>query len=99
MQSCRTRIDGKDAENSELAVVRSPFDGRPIAEVGVANKSHIEAAIASAERGPQRLRRSPTHERAQLLGRISAAIAARADEFAELISDESGSQSATHAQK
>ena len=56
----------------------------------LATEEQYEQAAEAAVGGFDRLRRLPTYERAGALRRISAGIAARRDELAELITRESG---------
>lgn len=90
MQRYQIRIGGKAVDTENFAVVQSPFDGAPVAEVGVATESVVEAGIASVVRAFEVTRRAPTHERARWLARIAAGIDERASEIATLIARESG---------
>lgn len=68
--------------------VRSPYDGRVVGEVGLADDEEIERVVASAHA----LRRQPVpaHVLAGALRQISDEIAARADEAAAILIAESG---------
>ncbi|MBN1605567.1 MAG: aldehyde dehydrogenase family protein [Polyangiaceae bacterium] len=90
MHTFWSKIGGSEVPSNEVAVVSCPFDGHPVAKVGVGSDSHIQAAIESAARGFEVLRRMPTHQRAGLLERIAAGIQHRAAEFSRLITEESG---------
>ncbi|MBL3699410.1 aldehyde dehydrogenase family protein [Leucobacter luti] len=70
--------------------IRSPFDGSVVGDVAVATVADVELAIAAAERGAARWRRTPGHERAAILNRAAALADARAEELAALISAENG---------
>ena len=90
MQHYRSKIGGTVAATQATAVVTNPYDGTPVGEVGVASERDLEAAIASAEHGFESMRLTTTHERAELLSRIAAAIGERGAELADLITHESG---------
>ncbi|HET9933619.1 MAG TPA: aldehyde dehydrogenase family protein [Polyangiaceae bacterium] len=90
MQRYRIKIGGKPADSSQVELVHSPFDGAPVAEVGVADETHAEAAIVSSIAGFETLRHSPSYVRAEILERIASGIRAREREFASLICAESG---------
>jgi acyl-CoA reductase-like NAD-dependent aldehyde dehydrogenase len=82
------RIDGSDVTATETSVVTSPYDGREVGRVPLGSEAEVDTAVAVAlERhgtGPL-----PAHERARILDDAAAAIEARSEEFAQLISDES----------
>jgi glyceraldehyde-3-phosphate dehydrogenase (NADP+) len=90
MQQYRTRINGAEVDTEVMGIVTNPYDGTPVGEVGVASEREIEAAIVAAENGFASMRLVPTHERANLLDRIAAAIRERERDLAELITCESG---------
>jgi glyceraldehyde-3-phosphate dehydrogenase (NADP+) len=90
MQRYRSKIGGKSVDSQEVALIHSPFDGTEVGEVGLAGEREIEAAIVSSVAGFEALKRSATHVRARLLDGIASGIRDRAEEFASLISSESG---------
>ncbi len=87
-------IDGRwrPAESSDRFDVISPSTQQRIGSVPAASTADIDAAVAAARRAfdetdwPTR----PAAERADLVARLAAAISARKDEIAELITEESG---------
>jgi acyl-CoA reductase-like NAD-dependent aldehyde dehydrogenase len=83
-------VGGTERPGAAFELVRSPYDGTPVAEVAVGNAADMEAAVAAATRGFAQTRRLPTHERARLLEGVSAKVRARKAELAELIARESG---------
>ncbi|MFO0947768.1 MAG: aldehyde dehydrogenase family protein [Planctomycetota bacterium] len=83
-------IGGERIRGSRSTEVTSPFDGTVIDTVPVAAPSEIDRALAVAEGGAKRLRKSTGHERSQWLKKASELLAARAQQFAELISREEG---------
>lgn len=77
-------------ETGRTLTVTSPFDGSEIGRAALGDRSHLEAAIAAAEKAYAETRRTAPHERAALLLRIAGAIEARKEEFAQLIVGEAG---------
>ncbi|EFV12392.1 aldehyde dehydrogenase family protein [Segniliparus rugosus] len=69
-------------------LVRSPYDGRVVGEVALADDEEVERAVSAAHA----LRRAaiPAHVLAGALRQISDEIAARADEAAAILTAESG---------
>jgi glyceraldehyde-3-phosphate dehydrogenase (NADP+) len=83
-------IGGKEVATGETYEVRSPYDDSLVAVVHRAGPREIEAAIARATRAFEVTRKLPAWKRAEILGRISDAIAAAKDDFARTITLESG---------
>ena len=84
------RIGGELHEGSRFETITSPFDGTVVGEVALGGPADMEAAIAAAVEGFERMRRLPTHRRAGILEGIAAGLERRADEFATLMARESG---------
>src|SRR5574338_1270088 len=70
--------------------VRSPYDDALLGVVHRAGPAEIERAIAGATRSSGTTRALPSWKRAEILEKVSAAIADRIEEFAELIALEAG---------
>jgi acyl-CoA reductase-like NAD-dependent aldehyde dehydrogenase len=70
--------------------VTSPYDGSVVGTVPVAGPDDVEAALAAAEAGAARWRRTPAHERMRILLRAAQLADDRADEIARMISSEVG---------
>jgi acyl-CoA reductase-like NAD-dependent aldehyde dehydrogenase len=83
-------IGGKSVATSDAYEVRSPYDGELVAVVHRAGPAEIEAAIAGAHRAFETTRRLASWQRAEILERISAAIAEQRDDFARTIALEAG---------
>jgi aldehyde dehydrogenase (NAD+) len=67
--------------------IRSPYDGTVSGSVTLATRADTEAAVAAA----LTFRETPTrHQRAEVLERTRSALEARGEEFARLITSESG---------
>jgi acyl-CoA reductase-like NAD-dependent aldehyde dehydrogenase len=70
--------------------VTSPFDGSVVGTVPVATVEDVDAALAAAQGGAERWRRTPAHERMRVLLRAAELADDRAEETARLISGECG---------
>lgn len=77
--------DGQWHEAATHHVLRSPIDGEPLAEIGLASEEQAERAIESIARAGESFARQPAFERARLLGRIAEKLEARREEFARAI--------------
>src|SRR5438105_7840335 len=90
LQQYRTQIAGQLRAIDQIAVIRNPFDGEAVAEVGQANAADLELALSQAheffEAGP----RPATHQRADVLERIARTLHEKSAELSELIARESG---------
>jgi acyl-CoA reductase-like NAD-dependent aldehyde dehydrogenase len=69
-------VAGRPVETGDTVAVDSPYDGAPVAVVHRAGPKEVEAAIAAAVEAFETTRRLASHERAAVLERVSAAIAA-----------------------
>jgi acyl-CoA reductase-like NAD-dependent aldehyde dehydrogenase len=90
MQRYRSFVGGSQRETSHVDIVKSPYDGSPVAEVSRAGEAEMEDAIASAAQSFAALHATPVHQRATWLDAIASELGKRRDEFAELITRESG---------
>ena len=70
--------------------IRSPYDNRPVGEMPVSEAPEVEAAIVSAQRGFETMRRLPRFMRADILLKASQLLRERGEEVAALISAEAG---------
>src|SRR5215218_5279509 len=70
--------------------VTSPYDGSIVGTVPVAGPEDVDAALAAAQAGAERWRRTPAHERMRILLRAAELADDRAEETARLISGECG---------
>jgi acyl-CoA reductase-like NAD-dependent aldehyde dehydrogenase len=80
----------KSAKAGVSEDVTSPYDGSVVGTVPVAGPDDVEAALAAAEAGATRWRRTPAHERMRILLRAAQLADDRADEIARMISSEVG---------
>jgi acyl-CoA reductase-like NAD-dependent aldehyde dehydrogenase len=77
-------------QSPETLEVRSPYDGRLVAEVPFATEAEVESAVAAAHAARGAAQAQPAHVRAAALTHISSRLEARADEVARLVTAESG---------
>jgi len=83
-------IGGTSCETRATHTVRNPYDGSVVGEVGQADDTDLERAIAGAAAAFKAWSRSATHERALVLEKLALLIDAEQAELARLISCESG---------
>jgi acyl-CoA reductase-like NAD-dependent aldehyde dehydrogenase len=70
--------------------VTSPYDGSIVGTVPVAGREDVGAALAAAEAGAARWRRTPAHARMKILLRAAELADERAGDIAKIISSEAG---------
>lgn len=80
-------VAGKPVESDQLLEVRSPYDNRLVGTVALANAAHAEQAIQVALQGGPKLTR---YERYVILEKTKQLLTERKEEFAQVISAESG---------
>jgi acyl-CoA reductase-like NAD-dependent aldehyde dehydrogenase len=83
-------IDGQRVRTEKAIPVRLPYDGSLVGEVSEASPQHVDDAVEAASRAASKMRELSRDERAQILLRTRTALIAAKDEFARLISSESG---------
>src|SRR5919202_2377868 len=74
-------VAGQTIRTSDKLAVRSPYNGEAVAVVHRAGPTEIEAATAAVTRAFETTRKLPSWRRAEILGRISATVAARKQEL------------------
>ena len=80
-------LAGKTVVSATQAVVKNPYTGKPVGTVGQAAREHADAAIAAASGWRLNLTR---FQRFQVLDQSRQSLEGRAEEFAGLITAESG---------
>lgn len=80
-------VAGTRVSADDQLTIRSPYDGRVAGTVGLAQRKHVAAAISAALACREALTR---HERSQILEKARALLESRRDEFATLMTRESG---------
>jgi len=90
LQRYRTQIAGALCDTAHFQLIKSPYDGEPVAEVGEASASDLERAIDAAHVAFESGQRPATHARAAVLERIAHTLHDKSAQLAELITRESG---------
>ncbi|MBK9383734.1 MAG: aldehyde dehydrogenase family protein [Planctomycetes bacterium] len=90
MNSELLRIGGERRRGVATDLVRSPYDGRDLGSVHRADREHLEAALACAERGFREMRALPVHRRAAILANVAQGLRTRVEELARSIAAEAG---------
>jgi acyl-CoA reductase-like NAD-dependent aldehyde dehydrogenase len=80
-------VAGKAIASDQILEVKSPYDNRLVGTVALANASHAQQAIEAALAGGKILTR---YERFSILEKTRSLLIERRDEFAKIISAESG---------
>ncbi|MEJ0101699.1 MAG: phosphonoacetaldehyde dehydrogenase [Bacteroidota bacterium] len=80
-------VAGKPVQSDSLLEVRSPYDRRLVGTVTLANTSHATQAVEEALKGGQKLNR---YDRYNILEKTRHLLIERKEEFAQVISAESG---------
>lgn len=80
-------VAGKKVESQNILEVKSPFDNRVVGTVVLANASHAEAAVEAGLKGVKKLTR---FDRFSILDKARQLLMERKDEFAKIMSAESG---------
>ncbi|WP_176593682.1 aldehyde dehydrogenase family protein [Sphingobium sp. EM0848] len=83
-------IDGRDATGQGMIDIVNPATGQPFAKAPRADAADLDAAVAAARKALPGWRALPIEERRKALVGISGAIAARAEEFGRLFTQEQG---------
>ncbi len=81
------RIAGKHVSTDEVIEVRNPYDKSLVGTVPLSNAEHVREAFSKAKAFRPKLTR---YQRQQILLRTADILASRREEFARLISAESG---------
>jgi aldehyde dehydrogenase (NAD+) len=80
-------VSGVAVNSGKLLEVRSPYDNRLVGTVELANATHAQQAIEAALKGGKKLTR---YERYSILDKAKQLLTERKEEFAQIISAESG---------
>ena len=75
---------------SETLAVHNPYDGSLVATTYLAGDAELEEAFTAAANAAEELRKAPSFKRYDILKQISEALLAQKQQFAELITLESG---------
>ena len=74
----------------EILAVKNPYDGSLVATTYLAGFAELEEAVTAAANVAEELRKTPSFRRYDILKQISEALLAQKQQFAELITLESG---------
>jgi acyl-CoA reductase-like NAD-dependent aldehyde dehydrogenase len=83
-------VAGRPATGDVVLEVSSPHDGQLAGTTTTATDAHVEEAVAAAEQVTASFAATPASLRAAALDHVSRRIAERGEEFAQLITAESG---------
>ena len=83
-------LAGKWVESPDELVVTNPATGEEVGRTYLATPEQYDTAVQAAERAFEVTRKLPAYERGRLLRELSARVADRRDELAELIVAEAG---------
>jgi acyl-CoA reductase-like NAD-dependent aldehyde dehydrogenase len=83
-------VAGRPATGDSVLEVTSPHDGSTAGSTTTATTAHVEEAVAAAARAAAGFAATPASLRAAALDSVSRRIAERSEEFARLITAESG---------
>ncbi len=83
-------LAGQWVESPDVLVVSNPATGEEVGRTYLATPEQYEEAVQAAERAFEVTRKLPAYERGHILRELSARVAARRDELAELIVAEAG---------
>lgn len=83
-------LSGRATTGTDSFEIRSPYDGRPVAEVSVPTDAQVEQAVADLAAVRAEAQALPAHGRAAALDHVHARISERFDEVAHLITAEGG---------
>ncbi len=83
-------VGGRERAGASTLVVRNPYDGTVVAEVGRPGPRDLEDAVSAAVTGFEAVRRFPAWKRADALAEVSRRLAAERERFARTIALEAG---------
>ena len=90
MRSHQLFLAGEWCDAADWITVRSPYDGRPVAEVARGGWAELDAAADAAVRTARAMAQMPAFERARVLSRATHLIKEHLTELAAAISEEAG---------
>ena len=90
MRNFNLIIGGDTVRKSPRTSIKSPYDGSVVGKVVFGDEKDFDRALRSACESFKIISTMPAHDRARMLRRISAILAERKQELAEIIRDEAG---------
>jgi acyl-CoA reductase-like NAD-dependent aldehyde dehydrogenase len=89
-QSFPMLIGSEWVRSARVRTISLPYDGTPVGEVYDAGEATVDRAIVAAQKGAEAMAALTQHERAELLERMRNLLERDAEEFARLITLETG---------
>ena len=83
-------ICGKRIDSDRTLEVRNPYDNALLSQLPIAEKEHVDRAVASARRGFELMRKMPAHQRADILFKTAGLLRERIEDFAHTLASECG---------
>ena len=83
-------IGGEWVRTPKVRIISLPYDGTPVAEVYDADTATVDRAVMAAQKGAEAMAGLTQYERAELLQRMRSLLERDAEEFARLVSLETG---------
>ncbi len=90
MKDYKLLINGKWVKSKEGREIKSPYDQSPVAKVHFADTAQVEEAVTAAHQAFAQTKKLSSHERSQVLEKISTQIERRKEELARSITLSSG---------
>ncbi len=90
MEPAKFLVDGEWCGSDRVRRVTNPYTGRTVGSVSQASSGDIDRAIAAAVRAFRETRRMPAHRRASVLNYIARGIERAKEDFARLMTEETG---------
>lgn len=86
----RTLVGGEWKSSPETSSIRYPFDGRVVGTLHHTSVAEVDAAVRSAHATFEQWRDVPAHQRSKALASLAQLMEQRADEFAHVMTLQSG---------
>ena len=83
-------IGGEQVRTPKVRNISLPYDGTPVAEVYDADAASVDRAVKAAQAGAEAMAGLTQYERAELLQRMRSLLERHAEEFARLVTLETG---------
>ena len=81
-------IGGKTLKTKEISLIKSPFSGEPLREVGLAGPEEVEKALQLAQSSLKEWQKTPLWKRREILLKALKKLKEREEEFARVIAEE-----------
>jgi len=90
MEEYKLLINGKWEESKDKREIKSPYDKSAVGEVHFAEKKQVEEALTAADTAFKKIKKLSSHERSEVLDKISSEIQKRKEELAKSITLQGG---------